>query len=115
MEGSFAAGVDPLGTGAVGDPRSRVVESPARAVYRLSTLERSRRTGARRCSLWATPPPAGVPPSGMTDDLKPLPEDWNRALCVVAHPDDIEFGSAGAVAAWTAAGKTVTYLLVTRG
>lgn len=41
--------------------------------------------------------------------------DWNRALCIVAHPDDIEFGSAGAVAAWTAAGKTVTYLLLTRG
>jgi LmbE family N-acetylglucosaminyl deacetylase len=51
----------------------------------------------------------------MTDDLKPLPDDWSRALCVAAHPDDIEFGTAGAVAAWTAAGKTVTYLLLTRG
>ncbi|SNY24468.1 PIG-L deacetylase family protein [Paractinoplanes atraurantiacus] len=51
----------------------------------------------------------------MTDKLTPLPEDWTRALCVVAHPDDMEFGGAGAVAAWTAAGKTVVYLLVTRG
>lgn len=51
----------------------------------------------------------------MTDDLKPLPMDWSRALCVVAHPDDIEFGTAGAVAAWTAAGKTVTYLLASAG
>src|SRR5258706_14668491 len=51
----------------------------------------------------------------MTDQLQTLPMDWNRALCVVAHPDDVEFGSAGAVAAWTAAGKTVVYLLVTRG
>lgn len=51
----------------------------------------------------------------MTDDLKPFPTDWNQALCVVAHPDDLEFGSAGAIAAWTAAGKEVTYLLVTRG
>ncbi len=48
-------------------------------------------------------------------DLLPVPTDWDRALCVVAHPDDIEFGSAGAIAAWTAAGKTVNYLLITRG
>ncbi|WP_121704540.1 PIG-L deacetylase family protein [Streptomyces sp. E5N298] len=52
----------------------------------------------------------------MTDeDLQSLPDDWNRALAVVAHPDDIEFGTSSAVAAWTAAGKSVTYLLVTRG
>jgi LmbE family N-acetylglucosaminyl deacetylase len=34
---------------------------------------------------------------------------------VVAHPDDIEYGTAMAVAKWTAAGKIVTYLLATRG
>lgn len=51
----------------------------------------------------------------MTDQLAQLPTDWGRALCVMAHPDDIEFGGAGAVAAWTAAGKDVGYLLVTRG
>ena len=51
----------------------------------------------------------------MTDQLAELPTDWTRALCVMAHPDDIEFGGAGAVAVWTAAGKTVGYLLVTRG
>lgn len=44
-----------------------------------------------------------------------MPDDWTRALAVVAHPDDMEFGSAGAVAAWTAAGKTVGYLVVSRG
>ncbi len=49
------------------------------------------------------------------EPLKPFPSDWERALAVVAHPDDMEFGAAGAVAAWTAAGKTVDYLLVTRG
>jgi LmbE family N-acetylglucosaminyl deacetylase len=49
------------------------------------------------------------------NDLLPMPTDWERALAVVAHPDDIEFGSAGAIAVWTAAGKTVTYLLVTKG
>ncbi|SHG23076.1 N-acetylglucosaminyl deacetylase, LmbE family [Jatrophihabitans endophyticus] len=51
----------------------------------------------------------------MTTDLEPVPEDWERALIVVAHPDDIEFGSSGAVAAWTAAGKTVHYLILSRG
>jgi LmbE family N-acetylglucosaminyl deacetylase len=49
------------------------------------------------------------------DQLVELPSDWTRALCVVAHPDDMEFGGSGAVAAWTAAGKEVGYLLVTRG
>jgi LmbE family N-acetylglucosaminyl deacetylase len=44
-----------------------------------------------------------------------LATDWNSALVVVPHPDDIEFGAAGAVAAWTAAGKSVRYLLLTRG
>ncbi|MCA0143728.1 PIG-L deacetylase family protein [Blastococcus sp. LR1] len=45
----------------------------------------------------------------------PLPDDWQRALVVAAHPDDIEYGIAAAVAIWTAAGKEVHYLLATRG
>src|SRR5215213_2825315 len=45
----------------------------------------------------------------------PMPSDWQRALVVAAHPDDIEYGLAAAVAAWTAAGKEVHYLLATRG
>ena len=45
----------------------------------------------------------------------PFPDDWSRALAVVAHPDDLEFGAAGAVARWTAEGRSVVYLLVTRG
>ncbi|HEY1966882.1 MAG TPA: PIG-L family deacetylase, partial [Pseudonocardia sp.] len=51
----------------------------------------------------------------MGDQLLPLPEEWRRALAIVAHPDDLEWGTAGAVARWTAAGKQVAYLLVTRG
>lgn len=47
--------------------------------------------------------------------LETMPEDWQRALAVVAHPDDMEYGAAAAVAEWTAAGKEVSYLLVTRG
>jgi len=38
-----------------------------------------------------------------------------RVLAVAAHPDDLDFGAAGTVATWTAAGATVTYLLCTRG
>lgn len=54
----------------------------------------------------------------MTDDageLEVLPEDWQRALCVVAHPDDLEYGSAMAVAKWTAQGKEIAYVLATAG
>ena len=47
--------------------------------------------------------------------LDPLPEDWERALCVVAHPDDLEFGAAAAIARWTAQGKQVGYCMVTSG
>lgn len=48
-------------------------------------------------------------------DFEPMPEDWQRALAIVAHPDDLEYGASGAVAAWTAAGRVVSYLLVTKG
>ena len=55
----------------------------------------------------------------MADDaptpLTPLDEDWERALVVVAHPDDVEFGAAAAVARWTAQGKSVVYCMVTSG
>ena len=47
--------------------------------------------------------------------LLPLPEDWDRCLAVVAHPDDLEYGSASAIARWTAQSKEVSYLLLTRG
>ncbi len=47
--------------------------------------------------------------------LAMLPEDWERALAVVAHPDDLEYGAASAIARWSAQGKHVSYLLVTRG
>ncbi len=48
--------------------------------------------------------------------LPPLPDaDWARVLCVVAHPDDMEYGTSAAVAAWTARGVEVTYLLLTAG
>ena len=48
-------------------------------------------------------------------ELEPVSESWTRALCVVAHPDDLEFGAAAAVARWTDQGKTVVYAMVTSG
>ncbi len=47
--------------------------------------------------------------------LEILPEDWDRALCVPAHPDDMEYGAASAVGRWIAQGKQVAYALVTSG
>jgi LmbE family N-acetylglucosaminyl deacetylase len=47
--------------------------------------------------------------------MKPMPEDWQRAVAVAAHPDDLEYGAASAIARWTRQGKQVSYLLVTRG
>ncbi|QKW18217.1 PIG-L family deacetylase [Kitasatospora sp. NA04385] len=44
-----------------------------------------------------------------------LDEDWETALAVVAHPDDMEYGAAAAVARWTGQGKRISYLMVTSG
>lgn len=38
-----------------------------------------------------------------------------RVLAVLAHPDDVDFGAAGTVRAWTQAGVEVSYCLVTDG
>jgi LmbE family N-acetylglucosaminyl deacetylase len=47
--------------------------------------------------------------------MKPMDEDWERAVAVVAHPDDLEYGAAAAVARWTAQGKQVAYVLASSG
>ncbi|MUL40613.1 PIG-L family deacetylase [Streptomonospora sp. PA3] len=44
-----------------------------------------------------------------------MPEDWQRALAIVAHPDDLEYGAAAAVASWIDGGREVAYVLATRG
>lgn len=49
------------------------------------------------------------------EPLEPLAEDWQRALAIVAHPDDLEFGAAAAIARWTSQGKHIVYTLVTSG
>ena len=38
-----------------------------------------------------------------------------RGLAILAHPDDIDFNSAGTMAKWVKAGIVVTYLLITSG
>ena len=46
-----------------------------------------------------------------------LPElqPFDRAMVVVAHPDDGEFMAGGTVAKWTAEGKFVAYVICTNG
>lgn len=44
-----------------------------------------------------------------------MPADWCRALAVAAHPDDLEYGCAAAIAGWTDGGREISYLLATRG
>jgi LmbE family N-acetylglucosaminyl deacetylase len=51
----------------------------------------------------------------MSELLLPVPEDWQRAVAIAAHPDDLEYGASSAVAKWTAAGKEVVYILASRG
>ena len=51
----------------------------------------------------------------VADPLEPVTEDWQRALALVAHPDDLEFGAAAAIARWTGQGKEIVYCLLTSG
>jgi LmbE family N-acetylglucosaminyl deacetylase len=55
--------------------------------------------------------------AGMADErsFKTLPEDWRKAVAIVAHPDDMEFGAAAAIARWTRQGKDIVYVMVTSG
>jgi LmbE family N-acetylglucosaminyl deacetylase len=54
-------------------------------------------------------------PDTASPQLAELPEDWERALAVMAHPDDLEYGGAAAVARWTDQGKRVAYVLASKG
>ncbi|MCL4553083.1 MAG: PIG-L family deacetylase [Candidatus Marsarchaeota archaeon] len=45
------------------------------------------------------------------EELEPV----ERVLVVVAHPDDVDFGSAGTVAKWVSEGSIVAYCIITDG
>src|SRR5580704_17551224 len=47
--------------------------------------------------------------------VEQVSEDWQRAVAIVAHPDDLEYGAASAIARWTSQGKEVSYVLATSG
>jgi LmbE family N-acetylglucosaminyl deacetylase len=55
-----------------------------------------------------TPFPSEPRPAAVLTDVE-------RALVVAAHPDDVDFGAAGTVAVWTAAGVEVAYCICTSG
>ena len=44
-----------------------------------------------------------------------MQQQVERALVVVAHPDDVDFGAGGTIATWTAAGTEVSYCVLTDG
>lgn len=48
--------------------------------------------------------------SGVLED-----HEIERVLVVTAHPDDVDFGAAGTVSTWTAAGHEVVYCVITDG
>src|SRR6187401_2523445 len=60
-----------------------------------------------------------LPGFGNTESMKdepPLGHDGPKTLmAIMAHPDDIDFGSAGSIAKWCAEGWTVYYVLATSG
>jgi LmbE family N-acetylglucosaminyl deacetylase len=54
-------------------------------------------------------------PPGVPNPLQPVDENWQRGLAIMAHPDDLEFGAAAAIARWTGQGKEIVYVLLTSG
>ena len=59
--------------------------------------------------------PLGPGPSALPSTTVSDIEGIERVLVVTAHPDDVDFGSAGTIAQWTAAGVEVHYCLCTDG
>src|SRR5437868_4733049 len=98
-------------------PPCRMFPLPTRSRTRTSAFGRTRsdgRTAGSEMVMVGGDRDSGG--DGMSaSNLSPMPTDWTRALAIVAHPDDLEYGCASAVAAWTDAGREVVYLLATRG
>lgn len=73
----------------------------------------SQENGKGRLPQWSAFTPRMVRASRREDAV--TAEQVQRVLVVAAHPDDIDFGSAGTVAAWTEAGLDVSYCVLTDG
>ena len=58
-------------------------------------------------TIWEQGPTTGV--------TVVIDREVERALVVVAHPDDVDFWAGGTVACWTSAGIGVTYCVLTDG
>lgn len=58
---------------------------------------------------------AGTVSDSSLPQLRPMPTDWRRALAVVAHPDDLEYGCSAEIASWVQDSREITYVLATRG
>lgn len=71
------------------------------------TIGQPTATGRTATDVWVET--AELPP------LDPVDEDWTTALAIVAHPDDVEYAAAAAIARWAAQGKRISYCLVTSG
>lgn len=84
-----------------------------RARHAVGSLRRRiRRTGSRGAIGSTTVTITPEKPNLQLDDPG---DEVERILVVMAHPDDVDFGSAGSVASWTDRGIEVSYCIVTDG
>ena len=99
-------------------PISTRARAPGRRLGRIKPAiqpgRRSRRCGARHRSRGPDRVHERVKVVAVSLE-RHCPRTGNARSPIVAHPDDMEYGAASAVARWTAQGKEVAYLLVTRG
>lgn len=58
---------------------------------------------------------AGVEGTGVLDPRTGAPADVSKVLVLTAHPDDVDFGSAGTLARWAAGGIEIHLTVVTGG
>ncbi|MDN6202083.1 MAG: PIG-L family deacetylase, partial [Micrococcaceae bacterium] len=61
------------------------------------------------------PPPRSSVGRAEGTVFDPRRETVRRVLCFGAHPDDLDFGASGSVAAWTTSGVEVHYCIMTDG
>ena len=111
----------------VTDPQYKdAVDKSLNAVQDVDGVSRIRSFYSTGSNAWSartsTPPTPSSSPSGDEEtakaDIPHTPyvlDDPGRVLCIAAHPDDLEYGAAAAVAMWTASGHEVVYVLATSG